>query len=86
MSLIYGLKKVMILIHEKEDWNKSYRIDYVAVNKRQKKVLLIELKTDNNSLRKTQDEYLKTAKSLNVPGLMKSFNQIREGLPKQEKV
>lgn len=71
--------------HEKEDWNKLYRIDYVAVNKRQKKVLLIELKTDNNSLRKTQDQYLKTAKSLNVPGLMKSFNQIREASRSKKK-
>jgi len=62
---------------EKEGWNKSYRIDYVAVDKNQKKVLLIELKTDNNSLRKTQDEYLETAKSLNIPGLVKSFNRIR---------
>jgi hypothetical protein len=62
---------------EKEGWNKSYRIDYVAVDKNQKKVLLIELKTDNNSLRKTQDDYLETAKSLNIPGLVKSFNRIR---------
>ncbi len=61
---------------EKEDWNKSYRIDYVVVDKIQKKVLLIELKTDNNSLRKTQDEYLETAKKLNVPGLVTSFKRI----------
>ncbi len=63
---------------EKDDWNKSYRIDYVAVDMNQNKVLLIELKTDNNSLRKTQDEYLETAKSLNIPGLVKSFNRIRK--------
>lgn len=61
---------------ERDDWNKSYRIDYVAVDKNQKKVLLIELKTNNNSLRKTQDQYLETAKSLNVPGLVDSFRRI----------
>lgn len=70
---------------EKEDWNKSYRIDYFAVDKNQKKVLLIELKTDNNSLRKTQDEYLETAKSLNIPGLIKSFIQIREASRSKKK-
>lgn len=70
---------------EKEDWNKSYRIDYVAVDKNQKKVLLIELKTDNKSLRKTQDEYLETAKSLNIPGLIKSFMQIREASRSKKK-
>jgi hypothetical protein len=61
---------------EKDDWNKSYRIDYVVVDRKQKKVLLIELKTDNNSLRKTQDQYLETAKFLNVPGLTRGFNRI----------
>ena len=71
--------------HEKKNWNKSYRIDYVAVDKNQKKVLLIELKTDKNSLRKTQDEYLQTAKSLNVPGLMKSFNRIMEASRSKKK-
>ena len=70
---------------EREELNKSYRIDYVAVDKNQKKVLLIELKTDVNSLRESQHNYLEVARNLNVSGLTAGFNRIMKASGKIQK-
>jgi hypothetical protein len=58
--------------------NKSFKIDYVAVNQKMKEVFLVELKTDLLSRREKQDWYLKRAQEINihglVDGLIKIFN------------
>jgi hypothetical protein len=63
---------------EREELNKSYRIDYVAVDHTQRKVLLIELKTDQKSLRKEQIEYLEFAHKSGIEKLMLGFKQIKK--------
>jgi hypothetical protein len=62
----------------KEDTNRSNRIDYVAVDQTQHKVLLIELKTDQKSLRKEQLDYLEFANKSGIEKLMLGFKQIKE--------
>jgi hypothetical protein len=50
--------------------NQSYKIDYLAVSKSANRVFLIELKTDMNSRRTVQDNYLNAAKEMNITGLI----------------
>ena len=50
--------------------NRSYRIDYVVVCQSSRKVYFIELKTDQDSRRVKQDEYLQKAKELNISKLV----------------
>ena len=61
----------------KENTNRSNRIDYVAVDKNQRKVLLIELKTDQMSVRQEQIEYLEFADMSGMANLMNGFRQIK---------
>lgn len=42
--------------------NLSNKVDYLAINLVQKRIFLVELKTEMNSLNPAQDEYLKKAK------------------------
>ena len=63
--------------------NKSYKIDYLAICKN--KVFLIELKTDANSRRSKQDEYLEKAKSLNIEKLIDGLLKIFEATASKNK-
>ena len=69
----------------KENTNRSNRIDYVAVDKAQKKVLLIELKTDQKSLRQEQIEYLDFAHKSGVKSLIDGFKKIKENSKAKDK-
>lgn len=50
--------------------NKSFKIDYLAYSINSQKVYLIELKTDQRSLREKQDWYLESAAKAKVSGLI----------------
>jgi len=56
--------------------NKSFKIDYVAVNQKMKQVFLVELKTDLLSRREKQDWYLKRAQEINIHGLVDGLIKI----------
>jgi hypothetical protein len=55
---------------EKAELNKSFKIDYLGYSKRDDKVFLIELKTDQSSRRSKQDWYLEQASKIGVNGLV----------------
>lgn len=56
--------------------NKSFKIDYMVIS--EKKVLLVELKTENSSRRIKQDEYLIKALEANIQILIEGLIQIYE--------
>jgi len=56
--------------------NLSFKIDYVAVCNKTRKVYLIELKTDDGSRREKQDKYLNGAKDINIPDLIDGVLEI----------
>lgn len=56
--------------------NKSFKIDYLVYSKSEKKVYLIELKTDQRSRRENQDWYLERASKLKVIGLVSGLLKI----------
>lgn len=58
------------------DLNKSFKIDYLTYSKKENKVYLIELKTDQRSLREKQDWYLKSASKIKVKGLVSGLLKI----------
>jgi hypothetical protein len=62
-------------ISSNESINKSFKIDYVVKVKNEKRIILIELKTDDASRRPEQDCNLKKA-------LSKDFDQLLEGVKK----
>jgi len=56
--------------------DKSYKIDYVACSAQADKAFLVELKTENLSLRPGQDKYLKAAKNKGLPLLLEGLMEI----------
>ena len=58
------------------DLNKSFKIDYLVYSKSSQKVYLVELKTDQRSLREKQDWYLKSAAKIKVSGLIDGILKI----------
>lgn len=56
--------------------NKSFKIDYLAYSRKEKKVFLIELKTDQRSRREKQDWYLESASKIGVKGLVSGLLSI----------
>ena len=56
--------------------NLSFKIDYVAVSNKSKKVFLIELKTDDSSRRDKQDWYLDSVKKNNIKNLVDGVLEI----------
>ncbi|MCK4636196.1 MAG: hypothetical protein KAT32_05025 [Candidatus Moranbacteria bacterium] len=56
--------------------NKSFKIDYLTYSKKENKVYLIELKTDQRSRREKQDWYLKRASEIKVKGLVNGLIKI----------
>lgn len=57
--------------------NRSFKIDYFVVCE-EDTVLLVELKTDVNSLKATQNDYLTAAKDLNIQKLLSGVKAIFE--------
>lgn len=53
--------------------HQSVKIDYMAYNSHTKQVLYVELKTDNNSMRESQQNYLQKTQEL-------SFKQVIQGI------
>ena len=60
------------------DNNQSFKIDYLTYSKKENKIYLIELKTDQRSRRKKQDLYLKHATELKIKGLVTGLIKIYE--------
>jgi len=56
--------------------NRSYKIDYLVYSAKQQRVFLIELKTDQRSLRGKQDLYLEEAARIKVSGLLEGLRKI----------
>lgn len=56
--------------------NKSFKIDYLLYSKSSQKVYLVELKTDQRSLREKQDWYLESAAKIKVSGLIDGLLKI----------
>ena len=56
--------------------NKSFKIDYLVYSKDNQKVYLVELKTDQRSLREKQDWYLNNAAKIKVSGLIDGIVKI----------
>lgn len=56
--------------------NKSFKIDYLVYSKDNQKVYLVELKTDQRSLREKQDWYLNSAAKIMVSGLIDGIVKI----------
>ena len=83
---LYGIKIDLIIpefpvrigeISEKHSAiNRSFKIDYLVYSNISQKVLLIELKTDQLSLRDKQQWYLESAKKIMLPGLLRGLKKI----------
>lgn len=56
--------------------NQSFKIDYLAYAKKEEKVFLIELKTDQRSRRDKQDWYLQRAAEIGISGILKGLQKI----------
>ena len=56
--------------------NRSYKIDYLVYAVEQQMVFLLELKTDQRSLREKQREYLEQASEIKVSGLLEGLRAI----------
>jgi hypothetical protein len=65
--------------------NLSFKIDYVSICLKTKKVFLLELKTDDGSHRESQKEYLKKAKNLNTKGLVKGVLLLNKATKSKKK-
>lgn len=63
-------------IYPETDINKSYKIDYAAVAADAKKAVLIELKTEGESRRQKQDQYLVRSQAAGFRELLKGIIQI----------
>ena len=61
--------------HDTQD-NRSYKIDYLIYAAEQQKVFLLELKTEERSLRPAQDKYLEQASEIKVSGLLEGLRAI----------
>jgi hypothetical protein len=65
--------------------NESFRMDYVAVCQEMRKVFLVELKTDGNSVREPQIRYFKKAREINIDGLIDDLIKIYDATYKKNK-
>jgi len=62
--------------NNKYNRNRSYKIDYIALNLDHKKVYFIELKTDMKSLRKGQSDYLVESKEVGFKSILEGINEL----------
>lgn len=67
------------------DINKSFKVDYFAKVKSRNEVILVELKTDENSSRDKQDWYLNSAKKVGLAELLKGVVMINEATASKAK-
>jgi hypothetical protein len=65
--------------------NKSFKIDYLAFSKSEKRVFLIELKTDLLSRREKQDWYLESAAKIKVMGMVEGLIKIYDATTQKVK-
>jgi len=65
--------------------NKSFKIDYLAFSKSEKRVFLIELKTDLLSRRDKQDWYLESAVKIKVKGMVEGLIKIYDATTQKVK-
>ena len=70
----------------RQSWrNLSYNVDYVAFSKDCKMAFLVELKTDMDSLRESQSQYLLDTRRVGLKALVKGVIEIWEATKKKEK-
>jgi hypothetical protein len=72
-------------IYDQADTNKSFKVDYFAKGKDAKIILLVELKTDENSRRDKQDWYLEKAKEVGLVELLKGVRKIYKATGSKKK-
>ncbi len=65
--------------------NLSFKIDYVAISNKTKKVYLVELKTDDSSRRDKQDWYLENVKKNNINNLVSGVLDICKATTSKKK-
>lgn len=65
--------------------DQSVNVDYFAINETGKRGYLIELKTENGSIRKAQDNYLKAAKDKGIYELLNGLKQIYKSTNAKQK-
>jgi hypothetical protein len=63
-------------IHPGADVNQSFKVDYLAKARGRDSVMLVELKTDPESRREKQDQYLRLAKQAGLVSLLEGVLQI----------
>ena len=56
--------------------NQSFKIDYLAYAKKEERLFLIELKTDQRSRRDKQDWYLQRAAEIGIKGMLQGLQKI----------
>lgn len=72
-------------IHRIKNINKSFKIDYVAKASKEKRVFLIELKTDDTSRRSKQDWYLQRSKEVGFETLLEGVKRIYQATDYKKK-
>lgn len=65
--------------------DKSYKIDYVTFSRDGKQAYLVELKTEQNSIRQSQIDYLDAAKSVGMAALLAGIVRIFQATNAQHK-
>ena len=65
--------------------DQSYNVDYVAFAKGKDTAYLVELKTDMDSLRSQQDEYLCAARKKGLPSLVEGVRKMAKKSEKKQK-
>ncbi len=95
LEKFYGLKVDLVIpefpvrvgeISKKlPELNKSFKIDYLVFSESAQRVLLIELKTDQRSLREKQDRYLEDAAKLKISGLIRGLLKVYKATKQKNK-
>ena len=63
-------------IYSQVDINKSFKVDYLVKVKNERKVIFLELKTDDSSRRRKQDWYLERAQQAGLTMLLQGLLKI----------
>lgn len=69
----------------KDERNQSYNVDYVAFGKDNRAVYLVELKTDMDSRREAQDEYLAKARDIDFIDLLEGVRKSAKASNRKQK-
>lgn len=72
-------------IEKDSNSNQSFKVDYLAFSKDLSKAVLVELKTEMNSLRQEQDDYLAKAKEKGLSILLDGLMQIYDATAAKNK-